>query len=159
MKLIAAVDDNWGLGKDGALLFHISADLKHFKRLTEHHTIIYGRKTLETFPGCTPLPDRRNIILSNNTQLGVAAEICGSIDGVLKVTREDDDVFVIGGASVYAALLPFCSQAYITKVYATRPADCHLENLDDNPCWTISDRSGPMNEAGISYEFVTYNRI
>ena len=104
MKTIVAVDENWGIGKDGEQLIYISADLKRFKALTMGHPLILGRKTLATFPGGRPLKGRRNLILSRNPDFAPeGAEVYRDMDTLLANVTED--AFVIGGASVYVALL------------------------------------------------------
>ena len=125
MNIIANADKNWAIGKDGALLFPIDADLKNFKRLTLNKIVVMGRKTLESLPGSKPLKDRRNIVLSKTMPETEELHVCRSLASLQQLlsTQEftnltSDDVFVIGGAAVYAQLLPFCTTAYITKVEA-----------------------------------------
>ena len=159
MKAIVAVDQNWGIGYNGELLFHISADLKRFRELTIGHTIVYGRKTLETFPGKRPLGGRRNMILSHDGALRVpGAEICSSPEQVVALMNDPENTYVIGGASVYAIFLPFCTTVCVTKVHADCRADCFFENLDANPNWLLSEQSEVMQENGWEYQFVKYKR-
>lgn len=159
MKAIVAVDQNWGIGYSGALLFRISADLKRFKELTTGHTVIYGRKTLETFPGKRPLGGRRNIILSHDVTLKVpGAEVCHTPEQAAALASDSETVYVIGGASVYRLLLPFCNVVCVTKVDASCRADRYFENLDTSPDWRISEQSAVMQENGLPYQFVTYRR-
>lgn len=157
MKLIAAVDKNWGIGYRDALLVHIPADLKRFKALTSGHPVLLGRKTLETFPGKKPLPGRRNLILSTNPGFRAqGAEVFHTLEAVLDAAPED--TFVIGGESVYRLLLPYCDRAYITKVGRKFPADRYLPNLDEDPEWYIAEEEPPMEHEGLSFQFVTYKR-
>ena len=100
LKLIACVDKNFGLGNDGKLLFKIPADLKNFRHLTLNHTIIYGRKTLETFPNRQPLDGRRNIILSRTLEKVSGAEVVASVEELFNVLNISADNFVIGGGNV-----------------------------------------------------------
>lgn len=159
MKAIVAVDQNWGIGYNGELLFRISADLKRFKELTLGGTVVYGRKTLETFPGKRPLGGRRNIILSRDAALRVpGAEVCNSPEQAVALVSDAENAYVIGGASVYRLFLPFCTTAYVTKVHADCRADCFFENLDANPDWLLSEHSEVMQENGWEYQFVTYRR-
>lgn len=159
MKAIVAVDRNWGIGYNGALLFHISADLKRFKELTIGHTIVYGRKTLATFPGKRPLDGRRNIILSHDGALRVpGAEVCNSPEQAAALVNDPENTYVIGGASVYTLFLPFCTTVCVTKVYANCRADRFFENLDTNPDWLLSEQSEIMQENGREYQFVKYKR-
>lgn len=159
MKAIVAVDQNWGIGYNGELLFRISADLKRFKALTTGHTVVYGRKTLETFPGKRPLVGRRNIVLSHESAFSVpGAEICSSPEQVVALLDDPKNAYVIGGASVYTLFLPLCTTVYVTKVHAACPADCYFENLDTNPDWLLAEQSGVMQENGREYRFVQYER-
>ncbi len=157
MKLIAAVDENWGIGYQDQLLAHIPADLKRFKSLTSGHPVLLGRKTLETFPGKKPLPGRRNLILSANPGfLAEGAEVYPNLAAVLDAAPED--TFVIGGESVYRLLLPYCDTAYITKIGGKFPADRHLPDLDLDPEWYVAEEEPPMEHEGLAFQFVTYKR-
>ena len=157
MKTIVAVDENWGIGKDGEQLIYISADLKRFKALTMGHPLILGRKTLATFPGGRPLKGRRNLILSRNPDFAPeGAEVYRDMDTLLANVTED--AFVIGGASVYEALLDRCDTAYVTKLHAAWPADCWFPNLDENPDWYLDQEEEAQEENGIQYHYVTYRK-
>ncbi len=157
MKTIVAVDENWGIGKDGEQLIYISADLKRFKTLTMGHPLILGRKTLATFPGGRPLKGRRNLILSRNPDFAPeGAEVYRDMDTLLANVTED--AFVIGGASVYEALLDRCDTAYVTKLHAAWPADCWFPNLDENPDWYLDQEEEVQEENGIQYHYVTYRK-
>jgi len=157
MKLIVAVDKNWAIGKDGDQLAYLSADLKRFQALTMGHPVILGRKTLSTFPGGRPLKGRRNLILSRNPDFHAeGAEIFPNLD--LLLTQAPEDSFVIGGSSVYKALLSRCDTAYVTKIHRAYPADCHFSNLDAHPGWEITEESDRLEEHGLTYHYVTYHR-
>lgn len=158
MNVIVAVDQNWAIGKDGDQLVYLKEDLKRFRTLTSGHTVILGRKTLATFPGGRPLKNRRNLILSRNPQFHAeGAEVFSSVEELVK--QADEDAFVIGGASVYEQLLPYCDTAYITKIHASFPADTHFPDLDKAEEWTVTEESGSLEQDGISYHYVTYSRI
>lgn len=157
MKAIVVVDENWAIGKDGDQLIYLKEDLKHFRQLTSGHGVILGRKTLATFPNGMPLKNRLNHILSHNPQFQLeGAVVHRTIDSILQTVQDDD--FVIGGASVYEQLLPYCDTVYVTKIHATFPADCYFPNLDIAPDWGISEESAPLEQDGIAYHFVTYRR-
>lgn len=157
MNLIVAVDQNWAIGKDGDQLVYISEDLKRFKALTTGHPVILGRKTLATFPGGRPLKGRRNLILSTNPDYTVEnAEVLHSISTLLEIAPEDS--FVIGGESVYRALLPYCDTAYITKIDAAFPADRYFPNLDQDPAWTLTDESEPLEQDGLKFRYLVYHK-
>ena len=120
MQAIVAVDSNWSIGFCGHLLFDLPKDRAQFKRLTMSGTLIYGSKTLESFPGGQPLPGRKNIILSRNRNLTVpGATVVHSIDELKSVVDlTSSNVYLIGGAKVYQQLLPYCSHVVVTKVFA-----------------------------------------
>lgn len=158
MNVIVAVDQNWAIGKDGDQLVYLKEDLKRFRTLTSGHTVILGRKTLATFPGGRPLKNRRNLILSRNPQFQAeGAEVFSSVEEL--VQKADKDAFVIGGASVYEQLLPYCDTAYITKIHAAFPADTYFPNLDKSEEWKVREESESLEQDGISYHYVTYSRM
>lgn len=158
MNVIAAVDQNWAIGKDGDQLIYISEDLKHFKALTTGHPVILGRKTLATFPGGRPLKGRRSLILSRNPDFAPeGAEVFASMDALLAAAPED--AFVVGGASVYQALLDRCDTAYITKIARSFPdTDCWFPNLDRRPEWRMTEQGPELEEKGVKFRYVTYKR-
>ena len=158
MELIVAVDQNWAIGRGGDQLIYISQDLKRFKTLTTGHPVILGRKTLDTFPGGRPLKGRRNLILSRSPGFAPeGAEVYPDLDALLAAAPEDS--FVIGGASVYRALLDHCSTAYVTKIEAAFPAaDCWFPDLDSRPEWRISEESESQEEDGVKFRYVTYRK-
>lgn len=158
MNVIAAVDRNWAIGKDGDQLIYLSEDLKRFKALTTGHPVILGRKTLTTFPGGRPLKGRRNLILSRSTEFAPkGAEVFASLDTLLAAAPED--AFVIGGASVYQALLDRCDTAYITRIDWSFPdADCWFPNLDRCPKWSVTEESSELEEKGVKFRYVTYSK-
>ena len=158
MNLIVAVDQNWAIGKDGDQLVYISEDLKRFKALTTGHPVILGRKTLATFPSGRPLKGRRNLVLSTNPNYTVEnAEVLPSVDALLEIAPED--AFVIGGESVYRALLPYCHTAFVTKIDAVFPADRFFPNLDEDPNWTLVEQSEELEQDGLKFRYLTYTRI
>ncbi len=157
MKAIAAVDKNWAIGKDGDQLCYLSADLKRFKALTLGHPVILGRKTLATFPGGRPLKGRRNLILSQNPAFAPeGAEVYHDLDSLLAAAP--DDSFVIGGESVYRALLGACDTVYITKIMSTFEADAFFPNLDADPAWRVAEEEPELEENGVRFRYVTYRR-
>ena len=145
MKLIVAVDQNWAIGKDGDQLAYLSTDLRRFKEITMGHPILLGRKTLATFPGGRPLKGRRNLVLSRTPGFQVeGAEVFADLASV-KAAAPADTV-VVGGGSVYQALLPCCDTAYVTRMEAEFPADTWFPNLDQDPDWTVLEQSDPLEE-------------
>ena len=157
MNVIVAVDENWGIGKDGDQLIYLKEDLKRFKALTMGHPVILGRKTLATFPGGRPLKGRRNLILSRNPDFAPeGAEVYRNMDSLL--VNASEDAFVIGGASVYRELLDRCDTVYVTKLHAAWPADCWFPNLDEDPAWTVAQEEEVLEEQGIKFHYVTYRK-
>ena len=158
MKLIVAVDRNWAIGKDGDQLVYIPEDLKRFKALTTGHPVILGRKTLATFPGGRPLKGRRNLILSRDPAFAPeGAEVFRDLETLLAAAPEDS--FVIGGASVYAALLDRCDTAYVTKIEQSFPgADCFFPDLDARPDWRVEEEGPELEDQGVRFRYVTYRR-
>ena len=158
MNLIAAVDQNWAIGKVGDQLCYIPADLKRFQAPTTGHAVILGRKTLATFPGGRPLKNRRNLILSRNAAFAPeGAEVFADVDSLLEAAPAD--AFVIGGESVYKALLPYCDKAYITKIDRAWPADSFFPDLDADPAWQVTEEGEPLEHEGLAFRYVTYERV
>lgn len=162
MKFIAAVDENWGIGNQGKLLTRISADQKFFKQTTMGHVVILGRKTLEEFPGGRPLQGRTNIILSHDEGYFVdGADVVHSLEELfIKIAGYDsDDLFVIGGESVYQALIPYCDTGIVTKIHHAYEADAFIPNLDKDDSWKVVEE-GEMQEAnGLFFHFCKYKNL
>ena len=160
MNLIAAVSPEWGIGKNGDLLFHIKQDMKFFKETTMNHVVVMGRKTLDSFPNKKPLVNRVNIVLTRDRDFvrdGVIA--VHSLDELLEeVKKYDDEVFVIGGGEVYKMLLPYCKRAYITKVEENAEADTFLPNIEKDEGWHIVSESEEFSENDKVFRFVVYER-
>lgn len=154
MQAIVCVSENWGIGLDGHLLFHISDDLKRFRALTVGKTVILGSRTLKTFPGGKPLQDRRNIILTRSEAPIEGAELAHSRQEALDLAGPD--AVVIGGASVYTLLLPYCERVLVTKVLDTPQADSYFPNLDNHPDWRAESESEVMEENGLKFQYVDY---
>ena len=155
MYAIAAVDQHWGVGRDNALLFRISADMKRFRALTEGKTVLMGRKTLQSLPGGRGLPHRRNIVLTGDRDFTAEnAEIVHF--PVEAVFQAGEDAWIIGGESVYRRFLPLCDRVYITKILADGHADAFFPDLDADPQWQVDSESEIMEEDGLKYQFVEY---
>ena len=160
MEAIVAVDNNWGIGKGGQLLAPISADLKRFKTMTTGNAILVGRKTLESFPGGKPLPNRINIVLTANPDYQAeGCVICQSKEQALscvkKLEEEGKTVFVCGGAAVYQLFLEDCSLFHVTKIDASFEADTFFPNLDALG-YTCTTAEEEMEEEGLRFRFVEY---
>ena len=152
MNIIVAVTQNWGIGKNGTQQIVIPEDRRFFKELTTGKTVIFGRKTFEDIGKA--LPGRKNIILTHDKDFNAKdVQVENSIDNLLKTIKNPTETFVIGGESVYNALLPYCSLAYVTKIGANPPSDRFFPNLDELPEWTVQKvlRSNVFNDI-TSYE-------
>lgn len=156
---IVAVCDDWGIGKSGDMLVRNREDMRSFVRHTKGHTVLMGRKTLESFPDAKPLADRRNIVVSRDKNYAPeGVEMARSIDEAVKLAG-DDEVWVIGGGQIYEAFLPRCAEAIVTKNHCLRDADTFFPNLDEDPSWAVVRiEDGGVTKSGIPFEFVTYRR-
>ena len=161
MDLIVAVDEKWGIGKDGDLLQRISADMKYFRQMTTGNVLVMGRKTLESFPNKKPLPNRVNIVLTTNKDYKAEGVVfCHDIADLPEVLKPyaDQQIFVAGGGTIYEQLLPQCEKAYVTKIYNTYPADTVFPNLDENPDWELAEKGDIQEENGVKFSFDIYKK-
>lgn len=161
MNVIAAVDENWAIGNRNELLVRIPADHKFFREETTGKVVILGRKTLQTFPGGLPLKNRENLILSGNENFKVKdAEVFNSIEELLERLKDYDteDVYVIGGESVYRQLLPYCDTAHITKIDRAYEADAFFPNLEEDPEWELTGESDEKTYFDLEFTFCKYER-
>ncbi len=162
MNLIAAVDRNWAIGYKNELLVRIPEDQKWFRETTTGKAVIMGRKTLESFPNKSPLKNRLNVVITSDMNYSVpGAVVVHSIDEAVEAVRDyaDDDVYVIGGESIYRQMLPLCSTAHITKVDYAYQADAHFPDLDKEEGWKITETSDERTYFDIIYEFIKYERV
>lgn len=159
MNLIVAADANWGIGKDNKLLVSIPADMKFFRTTTTGKVVVMGRKTLESFPGGLPLKNRVNVVLTRDRNYKAKdAVILHSVEEVRKELEkyDSDEIYVIGGDSVYRQFLPYCRKAYVTKIDFAYEADTYFPNLDEMSQWKVTETSGEQTYFDIEYEFLTY---
>lgn len=162
MNLIVAVDKNWAIGCKNQLLVRIPNDHKMFRQMTTGKVVVLGRKTLETFPQGMPLANRTNIILSKSKDYKVKdAVVVHSIEELLEEVKKynSEDVFIIGGSSIYEQMLPYCDTAHITKIDHAYEADSYFPNLDEDADWEVTADSEEQTYFDIAYEFVRYERI
>lgn len=161
MNVIVAVDNNWAIGNKNELLIRIPNDHKHFREETTGKVVVLGRKTLETFPQGLPLKNRTNIILSKDKNYQVKdAIIVHSIEELLEELKKynEEDVYIIGGDSVYRQMLPYCDVAHITKIDHEYEADAYFPNLDADEEWEITAESDEQTYFDIAYQFLKYER-
>lgn len=161
MNLIVAVDENWAIGNKNDLLIRIPADHKMFRQETTGKVVVLGRKTLETFPQGLPLKNRTNIILSTNPSYKVKdAVVVHSVEELLKELEKynTEDIYIIGGESIYRQMLPYCDVAHVTKIDYAYTADAYFPDLDQLPEWEITADSEEQTYFDIAYRFVKYER-
>ena len=161
MNLIAAVDENWAIGKNNQLLVRIPADQKFFREMTTGKVVVMGRKTLESFPNGQPLKNRTNIVLTHNKDYAVKdAVVVHSMDELHEELKkyDSDDVFVLGGEKIYEQLLDECDVAHITKIDFAYDADAYFPNLDQNPDWEITGDSEEQTYFDLEYYFYRYEK-
>ncbi len=161
MNAIVAVDNNWAIGCKNSLLVRIPADHKNFRQETTGKVVVLGRKTLETFPQGMPLPNRINIILSTNPEYKVKDAVVvhskEELDTELK-KYPTEDVYIIGGESVYRMMLPACDVVHVTKIDHDYEADAYFPNLDKDDEWEITAESEEQTYFDLPYYFVKYER-
>ncbi len=160
MILIASADENWGIGREGDLLFSIPEDMRFFRESTTGKAIIMGKATLLSLPRSSPLPKRRNIVLSTTLGEVEGAEVYETKAEALAAVADlaADEVFVIGGAAIYKEFLPECDTAYITRIYKDGNADKFLPNFDELADWEKASESELKNHEGIEFKFITYKK-
>ncbi|MBR4950588.1 MAG: dihydrofolate reductase [Clostridia bacterium] len=169
MKLIVAVDNEWGIGNKGELLARVRADLKYFQSLTKENVVILGSKTLATFPGGNVLKNRTNIVLSRNTEYNPEGAIMArSLEELLDIIKNynTDNVFVIGGSQIYSMLLPYCDTAYVTKFQKSFEKDAFFPNLDNSDQWVLAETGEEQftnpetdTEPNMAFRFCIYKRV
>ena len=160
LSIIVAIAQNGAIGKDNDLLWHLSSDLKRFKKLTTGHPVVMGRRTWDSLPK-KPLPGRQNIVMTNKPDFEAeGATVIHSVNDLFKVLKgNDDEVFIMGGAAIYQALLPFTNKLYITRVYRDFDADVYFPTIDMSE-FTLVNLSEPMfdEESGLDYAYEEYDR-
>ena len=160
ISIIVAVSEDWGIGNDNKLLWNISEDLKRFKKLTFGNTVIMGKKTWESLPR-RPLTGRKNIVLTDDSQEHIDNCVTAySIEDALSKCEKGEEIFVIGGGSVYRQFLPLADRLYITHVHRKAPADVFFPMIDPE-IWEVveKDEFMSLDGEGISYTYIVYNRI
>ncbi|MBQ8802047.1 MAG: dihydrofolate reductase [Tyzzerella sp.] len=162
MNLIVAVDKNWAIGKDNKLLVSIPQDMKFFRETTTGKVVVMGRKTLETFPGGQPLKKRTNIVLTRDKNYQVKdAIVVHNVEELMEELKkyDEEEIYVIGGESIYRLLLPYCKVAHITKIDHAYEADTYFPNLDEMDEWEVTGVSEEQTYFDLEYEFVRYERV
>lgn len=161
MKAILSADKNWGIGYNNRLLVSIPSDMKFFRQTTTGKVVVMGRKTLESFPNGMPLKNRTNIVLTGNQNYQVKdAVIVHSEDELMEELKKynTDDIYVIGGESVYRMMLPYCDTVYVTKIDRAFQADTFFPNLDEMDEWEMTEESEEQTCFDLEFCFTKYER-
>ena len=163
LTIVAAVARNGTIGRDGDLLWRLPEDLAHFRALTMGHPVIMGRKTWDSLPAkFRPLQGRRNIVLSRDGGLKLdGAEVFASLDDALAATAGAEQVFVVGGAQLYALALPLADRLALTEIDADFEGDCHFPDWPRAQFGEVSRTThhSPADRGhGWDYHFVVYGR-
>ena len=161
MNLIACVDNNWAIGKKNQLLVKIPADMKFFRETTTGKVVVMGRKTLESFPNGQPLKNRTNIVLTRDKSYQVKdAIIVYSMDELHEELKKypSEDIFILGGESIYRQMVDACDVAHITKVDYAYDADAYFPNLDEKPEWQITQDSEEQTYFDLIFHFYKYEK-
>lgn len=162
MNLYVTADANWAIGNNNNLLIQIPRSQKMFLEETKGKVLIVGRKALETFPQGLPLAGRTNIILSKNKELKIkGATVVNSIDALLEEVKQysSEDIYVVGGESIYNQLLPYCNVAHVVKLDHAYNANKYFHNLDRDSQWKLTADSDELTYFDIAYEFLRYERV
>ena len=157
--IIAAVAKNRVIGKDNTLIWNIPEDMAHFKALTSGQTVIMGRKTWESLPEkFRPLPGRLNVVVSRNADYDApGAVLAASLEEAMAKAENAEEIFVIGGAELYNQALPLANRLYLTELANDFAGDSWFPAILPGD-WQEVSRSQPVEEAGLSYAFVVYQR-
>lgn len=155
---MVAISANNAIGKDNQLLWHLPADLKHFKNITSGHTIIMGRKTFDSVG--RPLPNRRNIVITRQKNLQIdGVEVVNSLNSALELTSNEEKIFILGGAEIYKEALPLTHKIELTRVHQEFDADAFFPELD-NETWkeVWKEDHLPDEKNKFAYTFSTLER-
>jgi len=161
MNIIVAVDRNWAIGYENRLLNSIPEDMKFFRETTTGGVIVMGRKTLESFPGGRPLRNRVNVVLTHNENCHVQGAVTvHSVKEALDYLSQfkSEEIYVIGGESVYRQMLPYCDTAHVTWMDYAYCADTYFPDLDADENWVKTADSGEHTYFDLPYEFRLYKR-
>lgn len=160
LSIIVAVAQNLAIGKDNDLIWHLSDDLKRFKSLTSGHAVIMGRNTWNSLPR-RPLPKRRNIVVTHDHGFcDEGAVVAHTIQQAMRLVADEEEAFIMGGASLYRQFMPFVNKLYVTWVYSDFEADVFFPVID-NSLFAVTEESELLvDEAtGLTYRYVTYSRL
>ena len=162
MNLIVAVDRNWGIGYKNKLLISIPEDMKFFRETTTGNVVVMGKNTLLSFPNGKPLKNRENIVITHDKSFKAeGAAVVNSIEEALEEIKKynTEDVYVIGGGSIYEQMLPYVDTAYVTYIDFAYQSDTRIPNLDESKEWRLTEESEEQTYFDVEYYFRKYERI
>ena len=160
IRAIVCVDENWAIGKNNGLLFHLPKDMQFFQEKTVNSIVVMGENTLLSLPGCEPLRKRLNIVLCQNGHDYKGFFCFHNFNELVEQIRElNCDVYIIGGGMLYSSMLPYCEEVYVTKVKADGQGTVFFPNLDTHPNFKLIHCSEDINDSGYTINFCTYKRI
>lgn len=161
MNLCVTVDSRWAIGRDGRALVTIPADRQMLLRETAGKVVVMGRKTLEGLPGGQPLGNRTNLVLTHDSGYKVrGALVCHSLAETLKALAgyDEEDIYIIGGESIYRQFLPYCGTAHVTSIDYTYDADAHFPNLEKDGEWYLAEEGDEQTYFDLCYTFRRFRR-
>lgn len=160
MNLIVVVDEKWGIGKNNGLLFRLKKDMRFFREMTTGKVVVMGANTFKSFPNGA-LPNRVNIVLDVSGEQHDGAITVSSVDELNALLAEYDsnEIFIIGGASVYKLMLDCCHKAYVTRVQADGQAELFFPNLDEMSDWKLAEQSKPVTDGDYTVTFCRYEHM
>lgn len=161
MNILVAVDNNWAIGNKNQLLVSIPSERKMLHEETAGKVVVLGRKTLDVFSQGLPIKSKANYVLSKDSKLSVkGAQVVKSVEVLMEELKNfpSEDIFVVGGASIYEQLLPYCDTVHVTKIDREYQADAYFPNLDKSDEWIVTDESDEFTYFDIAYEFIKYQR-
>ena len=158
LTIIVAISENNAIGKNNQLLWHLPADLKHFKEITTGHTIIMGRKTYDSIG--KPLPNRRSIVITRSNDLVIeGVEVVNSLNEAIALCKPDQEAFIIGGSEIYKQAMPYASTIHLTKVHQQYEADAFFPEISPIDWREIDSVTYPADEKNkVAYTFSTLKR-
>ena len=159
ISIIVAVSEDYGIGKNNELLWHIPDDLRRFKNLTYGQCVIMGKKTWESLPK-RPLPGRRNIVLTDDPKENIPLSITAySVEDALNKCVKDEEVYIIGGGSIYRQFIPLADRLYVTHIHKKTPADTFFPEIDPRIWEPIEkEEHNEEDDHHFSYTYIIYQR-
>ena len=157
ITIIVAISENFVIGIDNKLPWHISEDLKNFKKVTLNHSVIMGRKTFESIG--KPLIERRNIVITRNKALKISGvEVVTNLNDAIDLTNDEKEIFIIGGEQIYNIAMPLATNMIVTKVLTEIKGDAFFPIFNENQ-WEIISQKNSETEDGLKYSFINYQKL